>query len=74
MQGFRFAYVYHGYRISGAIVFIFLDLFLLTLHRPIDIVHIDMLADEGGKLVVLRLLEGFVIEGSSGGGGVETCG
>ena len=47
---------------------------LLYLHRLIDIVHIDMLSDEGGKLVVLRLLEGFVIEGGGCGLSVETCG
>ena len=47
---------------------------LTPLHRPINIIHIDMLADEGGEFVVLLLLEGFVVEGGGGGGGVEAFG
>lgn len=47
---------------------------LIPLHCPIDIIHIDMLADKGGEFVVLLLFEGFVIEGGGGGGGVETFG
>ena len=43
-------------------------------HRLINIVHIDMLADEGGEFVVLLLFEGFVVEGGGGGGGVEALG